>query len=403
MMKTTIFFLTISVFLFVSACDSSSESVFERLPQDLVVSEKLSSSNNAFSFDFWKNVESTEKKENYFLSPLSLHIALGMLLNGADQNTKTEIQNTLKLQGLSMEEMNSYFNTVTKGVSLVDPKVTNTIANAVFQDKQFVVNPTFVNTIEQSFLAKFYQEDFKSTSTVDKINKWAADNTNQKIKKVLDKIDPEMVMFLMNALYFKGDWSKPFKTESTVSGDFNGVTKKSKVMFMNQTETFGYSDNTDHKIAQLPYGSDKYSMVLILPKKTMTNSINVLTSGGLTSTLTSLKPTKIVLKMPKFTLEYSSNLGNVLNTMGMKDAFKPGIANLSKIGNQKDLFVSMVKQDTYLAVDEKGTEAAAVTTIGVGATSVPVYPEMLLDKPFLLMIVEKSSNTIQFIGKISQL
>ncbi|MGL4632203.1 MAG: serpin family protein, partial [Leadbetterella sp.] len=261
----------------------------------------------------------------------------------------------------------------------------------------------FVNTIEKSFLAKFYQEDFKSTSTVNKINQWAADNTNQKIEKVLDEIDPEMVMFLMNALYFKGDWTKQFKTENTVSGEFNGVAKKSKVMFMNQTETFEFLDNENHKIVKLPYGSEKYSMVLVLPKKTMASSINILSTGGLENTLNSLFNTEIVLKMPKFTLQYSSSLKEVLSTMGIKDAFKPGVANLSKISTQKELYVSMVKQDTYLSVDEKGTEAAAVTTVSVGAKSAFVVPEMILDKPFLLMIVEKSSNTIQFFGKISQL
>ncbi|MGL4630052.1 MAG: serpin family protein, partial [Leadbetterella sp.] len=175
-MKNGILLSVLGVFLLITSCYTSSKSeskcVFEQ--KDLIVSDKLSAANNLFSFDLWKKVEASEKKENYFLSPLSLHVALGMLLNGADQNTKIEIQKTLKLQGFSMEEINAYFKTISSGVSNVDPKVTHTIANAVFQDKQIVGNPNFVNTIEKSFLAKFYQEDFKSTSTVNKINQWAA-------------------------------------------------------------------------------------------------------------------------------------------------------------------------------------------------------------------------------------
>lgn len=170
------------------------------------ISSDFAAKTSNFAFDFWRNLQTEESVDkNYFISPLSLNIALGMLLNGADTDTKTEIQKVLGLEDQSMEEINKTYLELIENLPKVDPKVVNTIANSIWQDKNFRSEQTYIDNLSTSFKARLYNEDFSNPATVEKINKWASDNTNAKIKKILEQIEPSQVMFLINALYFKGD------------------------------------------------------------------------------------------------------------------------------------------------------------------------------------------------------
>lgn len=400
-MKNIILSLCLTTMIFtMSNCEQTNPEV-----KSVNISSDFAAKTSNFAFDFWKNLQADESVDkNYFISPLSLHIALGMLLNGADTDTKKEIQKVLGLENQSMEEINKTYLELIENLPKVDPKVVNTIANSIWQDKNFTSEQTFIDNLTSSFKARLYNEDFGNPATVDKINKWASDNTNAKIKKILEQIEPSQVMFLINALYFKGDWTKEFKTENTQKAEFVGTNTTKMVDMMNQTTEFKYADLKDYQLVELPYGSEKYTMNIVLPKNTsIENVVKNLNAATWQSAQNSLTKRKVVVGLPKFKIEYSKKLNGILQQMGMVKAFSDQ-ADLSKIAKPAGkLKVGFVKQDTFVAVDEKGTEAAAVTTIGIEVTSLPVYPEIICNKPFAFLITEKTSNTIMFIGKVSNL
>ncbi|MDP1815808.1 MAG: serpin family protein [Leadbetterella sp.] len=400
-MKNIILSLCLTAMIFtMSNCEQTNPEV-----KSVNISSDFAAKTSNFAFDFWRNLQADESVDkNYFISPLSLHIALGMLLNGADTDTKKEIQKVLGLENQSMEEINKTYLELIENLPKVDPKVVNTIANSIWQDKNFTSEQTFIDNLTSSFKARLYNEDFGNPATVDKINKWASDNTNTKIKKILEQIEPSQVMFLINALYFKGDWTKEFKTENTQKAEFVGTNTTKMVDMMNQTTEFKYADLKDYQLVELPYGGEKYTMNIVLPKNTsIENIVKNLNSAAWQSAQNSLTKRKVVVGLPKFKIEYSKKLNGILQQMGMVKAFSDQ-ADLSKIAKPAGkLKVGFVKQDTFVAVDEKGTEAAAVTTIGIEVTSLPVYPEIICNKPFAFLITEKTSNTIMFIGKVSNL
>lgn len=363
---------------------------------------EFSAKTTSFAVDFWRTYEK-ENGGSYFLSPLSLNIALGMLLNGAEGETKAEIQKMLGFSDADLAVINTSYAELIAKLPNVDPKVTNTTANSVWYRKEFTVESTYLDALKKSFNAGVYPEDFSSKATVDKINRWAAENTNNKIKQVIEQIEANQVMFLMNALYFKGDWTQEFDEKNTSKAPFHGAKKETSQDFMYLQKEFGYTQNEAFQMVELPYGNEKYAFVAMLPVSgTADDMIKGLTRDQWDAARGRLKKTKIELFLPKFKMESSKNLNEVLKAMGMKKAFTD-MAELGKISKEAKLFVDFVKQDTYLSVDEKGSEAAAVTTIGIGLTSAPMYPVFRCDRPFAFAIVEKTSDTIQFIGKVNDM
>lgn len=400
-MKAIHLFLLVT-FLAVLSCVSS-EVV---KPTPIEVSSDFARRTNDFSFSFLKTLHKKEKSEkNFFVSPLGLHMALGMLLNGSANDSEKELLKTLKLEGLSRQEINTTYLKFVEGLPKVDPKVTNTLANSIWQDENFPVEQNFTDLLKEYFKAELYKEDFSKPATVDKINQWASDNTNTKIKKILEEVSPDQVMFLINALYFKGDWSSKFDKKKTYKASFNGLNKASQVDIMSKLDTISYAEMGKFKITELPYGSGQYSMIILLPESE--SNVNELISSLDTQTwseaLGKLQVRKIEFALPKIKMEYSIKLNEVLEAMGMPILFTSE-ADLSKISLPAGrLKVGFVKQDSFVEIDEEGTEAAAVTTVGIEVTSLPSYPQFICDKPFLFFIQEKSSNTIQFMGKIVNL
>jgi serine protease inhibitor len=362
-----------------------------------------------FAFEFWKKLHAEEfVNKNYFVSPLSLHIALGMLLNGADNTTKKEIEAVLRLTG-NQTENNEIYKNLIENLPLADAKVINKIANSIWYRNDFTVEKPFLTNLQDYFYATVKAEDFTKMATVDKINQWASDNTNAKIKKVLEEISADQVMFLMNALYFKGDWKIPFDKKKTVDTDFNNLDgSKKTVKMMNMTEKIAYVKRDNFHAIQLPYGSGNYNMTVIMPlaensQLSVNELINSLDSSEWNVINKSIQEQKVIVGLPKFGLEYEIKLNKILSAMGMPAAFSD-FADLSKISPPAGkLKVGFVKQNTYVAVDEVGTEAAAVTTIGIEVTSMPVYPEFIANRPFVFLISERQSNTIMFLGKVVNL
>ena len=380
------------------SCDTKSPK-----PINVEVDATFAERANQFAFDFLNQLENEEKGDNFFVSPLSLHMALGMLLNGADNGSKDELIATLKLSGLEMELINNSYAELIDKLPEVDSKVVNKLANSVWQKKGFVVEDDFKNRLKNYFKAELYEEDFNQ-NTVDKINQWASDNTNAKIKKVLEEISADQVMFLINALYFKGDWSSQFEKDRTFDAPFKGREKTAMVEMMSKRDTFALAEMTGYKVLDLPYGSGNYAMRVLLPENSdaagLLSNLDPVAWAAMNS---KLSVQTVEVQLPKFKMEYEKKLNGVLSDMGMPSLFSSQ-ADLSKISPPAgNLVVGFVKQNSFVAVDEVGTEAAAVTTIGIETTSLPYYPTFFVDRPFLFFIYEKSSNTIQFAGKILNL
>lgn len=373
-------------------------------PLNITVDSAFSDRTSEFAFDFLKTLDEEEKNVNFFVSPLSLHMALGMLLNGADKSSKDELLQILNLEGLDMSLINSNYLELIDKLPQLDPLVTNKLANSVWQRNGFVVEQDFKNNLKNYFKAELYEEDF-DPSTVTKINKWASDNTNAKIEKVLNEISSDQVMFLINALYFKGDWTSQFDKKKTFESTFNGKDKKATVDMMSKLDKFSFANMTDYQALDLPYGDGKYNMRVILPSSEngVSDILKSLDGSKWKSINNAMVEQKVDLKLPKFKLEYEKKLNSTLAAMGMPSLFTSA-ADLSKIAPPAGkLVVGFVKQNAFVALDEVGTEAAAVTTIGIELTSVPVYPSFTVDRPFLFFIYEKSSGTIQFAGKVLNL
>jgi serpin B len=362
-------------------------------------------SSNDFGIELFKRVVETGN-QNLMLSPLSASTALTMLLNGCGGDTYTQLQGTLNYPaGMTIGDINEAYKSLVDQLLKADPKVKLALANAIFYRNGFVVKPPFLATMSNDYKAKVEGLDFSAPSALTTINKWANDNTAGKIPKVLDQISGDAVMFLMNALYFKGDWSYQFDKSATQNRPFypdggssiSVSTMKSEV----GTRVF-YSQN--YGVVEMPYGRTNFTMVVIVPTETLGSFYASLTPqvwNEITSGLDSKDEFgKLIVYMPKFKFSYEKFLNDQLKSMGMVDAFIDGQANLSGISDQQ-IFVDFVKQNTFVEVDEEGTEAAAVTTIGINLTSMPAEPpQFVIDKSFVFAIRERTTNTLLFIGQV---
>ncbi|UHG91290.1 serpin family protein [Spirosoma oryzicola] len=408
-MKTNFFstltVVTASVLLTAISCQNSSMSPSpgETTPTgELRVSAPFANKTTQFAFDLAKQVNAKEgSAKNVFISPLSLHIALGMILNGANGTTAQEIQKALNLDAQTLAEANQTYQNLMENLPLVDPKVTLALANSVWYRNSFSVANSFQDVLKNTFKAEVFAQNFDDPATVGKINGWASEKTNGRIPKVIDQIQPDNVMFLLNALYFKGDWKSQFKTEQTIDAPFKLASGgETTVRMMRQNTIVRQAFRPTYSAFELPYGADKFAMTVLLPAET-TSADALLTSfsGSDWSQLQKdMVTSSLDLGLPKFTLTYEVNLNDVLSAMGMPTAFTDR-ADFTKMNPTGGLTLSFVKQNTFVAVDEKGTEAAAVTTGGVSTTSIPM--PKLCDRPFVFVIHEKSSGTVLFVGKIA--
>jgi len=389
--------------LFIGCEKSEEKAIIDPKPLLLPANglEVINTSNN-FGINLFK--ETSEVTEgNLMLSPLSASAALTMLLNGCNNETYNQIHEMLGYGSLSVTEINITYQKLVNQLLEVDPKVKLAIANAVFYRNEFTVKTPFLNTLSTDFSAHVEALDFSSPSALTTINGWASDNTNGKIPKVLNEISDQAVMFLMNALYFKGNWTYQFEKNKTTDGNFikdDGTNTTVKMMNSDIKAKFR-SDENSYTI-ELPYGRTNFTMILIVPTSTLDNYLELFNEEiwqNITQNLDALPNyNDMKLEMPKFKFEFEKVLNDQLKSLGMLDAFSPDLADLSGISDA-DIFVSFVKQNTFVDVNEEGTEAAAVTTIGIDLTSAP--NNYIINKPFVFIIRERTTNTMLFIGKVA--
>jgi serpin B len=403
-MKYLILLLLAPILLFTPSCKKDPAGPKQPKPINLTAKAgEVISESNGFGIDLFR-AAAVEEDQNMMLSPLSASTAITMLLNGCGTQTYVQIRDMLGYEGLTLDEINEAYNSLIGQLLTVDPEVNLALANAVWYSKDFYVKEPFLNTMDSSFHSEVAALDFGSPSALETINGWARDNTNGKIPKVLEVIDPGYVMFLMNALYFKGNWTYQFEESQTSGFPFhlaNGSAVDVEMMRSLIPAKISYENGAT--AFELPYGQQNFAMVVILPDEPLAAFLpgfDAASWTGITNSLDSIdEPAEIEVLLPKFKFEYEKYLTDQLKALGMIDAFDPAIADLSGIADS-DIYVDFVKQNTFVDVNEKGTEAAAVTTIGIKEVSMP--PTVTIDRPFIFAIRERMTNTLLFIGKLEQ-
>lgn len=396
-------FLLLPALLF-SACEPSDVKLKEAEAIPLKAGmEKRVQQDNEFALDlFRKTITSTDEK-NVFISPLSVSVALGMAWNGADTETKSEMATALKMSGMTVDQINEYYQIMQTALPGVDPSTKLNIANSLWYKQGFQVKNDYLQVNKNYFNAEIRELDFTKTGAVDTINQWCADKTNDLIKEPLDQISAEAVMYLINAIYFKGIWVKKFDKKKTFETNFNAEGGgQVKVGMMQQLDTFAYYQDDLAQYIDMPYGNKAFSMTAILPVDGKTtndvlNAMNMQKWGDIQSEMT---PQKVQVYFPKFKTKGKYELKDPLIEMGMLKAFSDE-ADFSKISDWK-LIISRILHSTYCEVNEDGTEAAAVTIIEFENTSMPDYPVFYANRPFIFIIREKSTGVILFMGKMGR-
>jgi serpin B len=371
------------------------------------VEQQIAQKNNLFAFDLLRTVYLNEEQENnILLSPLSASLALAMLNNGAAEKTHDEIQQTLGYGDISRDEMNGYFKKMIEAMKKVDPLVSFESANSIWIKKDFSILEAFKETNKNYFAAEVRNEDFSDPATVGLINGWCAEKTHDKILDIIDGIPDGAIMYLINALYFKGVWTVQFDKEATADEPFSNLDGATPLLpTMNMTQTFPHFEGETFDILELPYGNESFAMLILLPKEgvALSSVIDALDGETWEKSLSRMPGKNVALKLPRFKIEYEKELNDDLFAMGMESMFDSKIADFSLMRPEKDVSVSMVKQKTFAEVNEEGTEAAAVTAIEMEVTSVigggsPTLTPFYVNRPFLYFIKEKSTGTIFFTG-----
>jgi serpin B len=382
----------------------------QKPPLKIASDSSMVAQGNAFAMKLFSvtNAQNSDD-ENLVLSPLSLNMALAMVWNGANGNTKTAIQTAMGMDDYSPESVNEYFKTIREGFMQTDAANTQlAMANSIWYRPEFPVKQPFINLNLQYYNAQVEQLDFNLPNACDILNQWCSDNTNGLIDDMFSPpIASDLIMFLINALYFKSVWadSLAFDPEETYSANFYKTpTQQIYVQMMHQKNDFQYYCDENLQLLTIPYGNGAFTMNFVLPQdnKTFTEMLTTLNAPNYWNNCLNsryLKPAFDVY-IPKFKVRYDTEekLIPILTELGMGIAFNEFAADFSGISNVPT-FISMVKQKTYIDVNEQGTEAAAVTVIGSNVTS--VQPVFMANRPFLFVIQEESTGVVLFMGKIN--
>ena len=352
-------------------------------------------SKTGFALSFFKEINKvTSPSENIVASPYSAGVALSMLTEGAMGQTKVELQNALNGCLFSNQVLDGGDSVVVKS------------ANSLWVDDDFSIRNRYVDLLEKDYDAFVDCLSFSDPATVRAINMWCSEHTNGKIDRILDNLTPGDVMVLINALYFNAPWEEKFDPSLTSKMDFNGVKSVKEVDMMYRKGRYNYAEFQGCQMIELPYLGSTYSMFIVLPPEGMNinDVLPYVNENVYNEAMAMLAPVEVKFRMPKMKLETEMILNDVLQNMGVKQAF--GNADFKGISEMGPLSVSQVKQKCYIDVAETGTEAAAVTSVMVRMTA--VRPEidvktMTVDRPYVFLIADRENSDILFAGKIVNL
>jgi serine protease inhibitor len=401
--------LAFSAVLLLASCELLSgpgeEAPLERLPRELSTAERaVIAGSNTFAFDILRETVARDDSPDIMLSPLSASMALGMTMNGARGPTFAGMRDALGFDELDPAAINTSYRDLMGMLLELDDAVDMRIANSVWMRSGFAFHDSFSQTVRTWFGAEVTTLDFDATDAAPTINRWVDRSTNGRISEIVDAPIPrDAVMYLINAIYFRGDWQQRFDRNLTQEAQFTRADgSTTTVPMMAREGGFQYYADGDVEVAELRYGRGAFVMNIVLPRegRTVDEVIETLDDARWQSWIGGLRETDMHLRMPKFRLEYETIMNEPLVALGMASAFgRTGDTDFTGLSpHGRDLYISTVKQKTFINVDEEGTEAAAVTSVEVRVVSMP--PTMMVDRPFLVVIRERFGGAILFIGKI---
>lgn len=403
-MRVLPIFLTLA-FLF-SECKKESPSTpdtvdFSCTDQPAVCA--LTAANGNFAIDVFKQINGEEPAENnIFISPFSISTALTMTANGAAGQTLDDMQSTLQIAGLGLAEVNTAYKTLLHTLPLLDPNTRLKPANSIWHQSNYPVLTSFLHTNSTYFNSEVLPVDFRDPAVIGQVNSWVDTHTDGLIKETLTELDPGVVMLLINAIYFKGAWRTKFDPANTQEADFKTAAGTEQVAMMHIPENdFPYFSNALFQAIDLPYGDSIYSMSVFLPKEghDVNEVIAALNATTWPQWLSAFHTQPVELYLPKFKMAYDKKLKRTLVDMGMGLAFSDA-ADFSSMIDGGGVKIDDVIHKSFVELDEKGTEAAAVTVVIIVETSFPSTPVINANHPFLFVIRDNKTNSILFMGKM---
>lgn len=368
--------------------------------------ERLIEANNGLGLNLFRELTKSNPEKNIFISPSSILTALAMTYNGAEGGTRAAMEKTLQLEEMTMEEVNKAFADLLTILRNPDPKVELTVANSLWAREGVDFHEDFLTRNRDYFDAEVTEVDFNDAGAADIINGWVKEKTRDRIDGIVEPpINPDTILFLINAIYFKGEWTEPFDPDLTRELPFNrpdGTTKEIPVMF--RKNNFRYLENELFQAVSLPYGkNERVSMYIFLPAESagLEQLYAELNSANWKGWIASFSSMEGEIGLPRFKFEYETSLNDTLESLGMGIAFDENAADFSGMRPiPPRLVISEVKHKTFVEVNEEGTEAAAVTSVEVGVTAMPETFSMIVDRPFFFTITDDITGTILFMGSV---
>ncbi len=358
-------------------------------------------SNTVFAFNLFKKLNSEDANKNIFISPLSISTALTMTYNGAGSTTAEAMAKALGYTGMELSDINSNYKNLLVYLNNVDPKVTLNISNSIWFRKGEIIKEEFLQRNKEIFKAYIEQLDFSEPGAADVINNWIKESTQGKIDKMVDSpIPKDVVMYLINAIYFKGDWTVQFDKNQTFAGSFYTEDgKKHEVQMMKRKGEAEYGEIDGAKAIKLPYGSGKFSMYCILPpgRTSIKSYIEELNAEKWEKLKKSVgKKSDVIINLPRFKMEYGvKKLNDCLISLGMEEAFS---SNADFSGIEDNIFISRVLHKAVIEVNEEGSEAAAATVVEMTKAALLEPVEFIADRPFIFIIADEVTGTLIFMG-----
>ena len=368
--------------------------------------EALVEGNTAFAFDLYRFLEG--KEDNLFYSPYSISVALAMTYAGARGETEEQMADVLHFT-LPQDRLHPAFNALDlalAGRGTAEEGFRLHVVNAIWGQEGYKFLADFLHTLAENYGAGLRVLDFRSEPEESRIiiNDWVAEETEERIEDLLSPkdIDSSTILVLTNAIYFNAAWQHPFQEAQTEDGIFYLLDgEETTVPMMKQTESFPYAQGEGYKALELPYEGGELSMVILLPKKgEFENFEETLDAESIEAVVEDMTSTSVALTMPKFSFDWDVSLKKMLSAMGMPLAF--GDADFSGMTGDRALFIDDVIHKAFVSVDEEGTEAAAATAV-VMREAMPASPvEFTVDRPFILLIRDRATGTILFVGRVME-
>ncbi len=403
-----IYLLAVALIAFLPACENNNIDPEPLQPGSLVLTEKSAKVLDAgqrFSFELFKEVYALSEGENMMISSLSVSYALGMTYNGSAGATRDAFRDVLHYGDLDDQGVNESYKDLMGQLLHLDEQTEFSIANSIWYKMGYPVLDDFISINRDYFDAAVEGLDFSDPGAKDIINGWIEDKTNDKIRDMLDYIPSDAVMYLVNAIYFNARWKYQFEAEDTYTGNFHMESGTvSQAEFMKVIGAFNYMTGDDFTAVELPYGDSTFSMVVMLPdwNSTLDELVAGLDQIRWESLLATPRVLNVQIEIPKFKYGFKSLLNDPLIDLGLGVAFG-GSADFSRIATGGGLQISRVIHQTFIDVQEEGTEAAAATIVEIRETSGPGGGAFFkADRPFLYLIKENSTSAILFMGKVEK-